>query len=147
MDSILNEKLVLLYRINNWYSLIQIFQNVRSRSIWKILCFFLFAFLTERIFWKISAPSLKFNFVLPLSEVIKKSNSPTYWHVRRKTQLFVRKFTPLAHLLVFSRFTASKSSTKLKWSIKVMSHLFSSSAKFSSFLTPWNAYVHVRIRG
>ena len=119
----------------------------KSEYMKNITCFFLFAFLTERIFWKISAPSLKFNFVLPLSEVIKKSNSPTYWHVRRKTQLFVRKFTPLAHLLVFSRFTASRSSTKLKWSIKVMSHLFSSSAKFSSFLTPWNAYVHVRIRG
>ena len=105
----------------------------KSEYMKNITCFFLFAFLTERIFWKISAPSLKFIFVLPLSEVIKKSNSPTYWHVRRKTQLFVRKFTPLAHLLVFSRFTASKSSTKLKWSIKVMSHSFSSSAKFSSF--------------
>ena len=69
------------------------------------MCLLLFAFLTERIFRKISALSLKFNFVLPLLEVnIGKI----------KTQFFVRKFTPLAYLLVFSRFTASKSSTKLK---------------------------------
>ena len=91
------------------------------------MCLLLFAFLPERIFRKISALSLKFNFVLPLLEVnIGKI----------KTQFFVRKFTPLAHLLVFSRFTASKSSTKLKWSIKVMDHSFSTFAIFSAFLIP-----------
>ena len=91
------------------------------------MCLLLFAFWTERIFRKISALSLKFNFVLPLLEVnIGKI----------KTQFFVRKFTPLAHLLVFSRFTASKSSTKLKWSIKVMDHSFSTFAIFSAFLIP-----------
>ena len=73
MESILNEKIVLSYSINNLYSLIQIFQNVRSRSNEKYYMFFLlFVFLTERIFRKISAPSLKFNFVLPLLEVINK---------------------------------------------------------------------------